>query len=120
MSFHVLKDADARARRTDADWGSLTWLAGQGVGNADGLTLGRVVIRAGHSNPAHSHGNCEEALYLLAGRLEHAVGDETVTLEPGDTLTVPAGVAHHARSVGDEDADMIVAYSAGDREFTRH
>lgn len=101
------------------DWGSLTWLAGRSVGNAEGLTLGRVVIKAGKSNPRHSHPNCEEALYLLRGRLEHSLGGESVVLEAGDTLVLDAGVPHNATNIGTEDADMIVAYSSGDRGFER-
>ncbi len=64
-------------------------------------------------------GNCEEALYLLTGRLEHFVGAESVLLEAGDTLVVPAGRPHHARCIGDEAADMIVAYSSGSRDFRK-
>jgi mannose-6-phosphate isomerase-like protein (cupin superfamily) len=117
MSFK-LRTADTADRDTDRrEWGSLCWLAGRSVGNADGLTLGRVVIRPGERNPAHRHGNCEEALYLLAGRLRHVVGDEEVMLSAGDTLVVPPGTNHYAVNVGDEDADMIVAYSSGERGF---
>jgi len=119
MIFSVYAAKDAEARRVDSDWGSLCWLAGKGVGNADGLTLGRVTIKAGRSNPPHSHGNCEEALHLLAGRLEHFVGAESVVLEPADTIVIAPGAAHWARGIGEEDADMIVAYSAGQREFTK-
>jgi len=103
---------------TQTQWGSLRWLASQEVGNAEALTLGRVVIKAGHANPGHCHGNCEEVLYLLAGRLDHWVGDEHEILAAGDTITIPPGVHHHAVSLGPEDADMIVVYSAGRREFT--
>ena len=107
----------ARAARRDEPWGSLSWLAGSAIGNAEGLTLGRVVIRAGQCNPRHAHGNCEEALYLLRGQLRHTVGDADVILHPGDTLVVSAGVFHNAHSIGEEDADMIVAYSSGIRDF---
>ncbi len=103
---------------TETSWGSLQWLASRELGNAEDLTVGRVVIKAGQSNPRHGHNNCEEVLYLLAGRLDHTIGDETVTLEPGDIITIPAGVNHNAVSTGDVDADMIVVYSAGDRDFT--
>jgi len=119
MSFSVHKADEAEAARVEADWGHLSWLAGGAVGNARGLTLGRVTIKAGAGNPAHSHGNCEEALYLLRGRLEHFVGAESVILEPGDTLVVAANVPHYANSIGDEDADMIVAYSSADRDFKK-
>ena len=33
------------------------------------------------------------------------------------TLRVPGGVAHSATNVGEEDADMMIAYSPGVREF---
>jgi len=109
--------SEADANRIAEEWGSLCWLASQAIGNAEGLTLGRVIIKTGQCNPRHRHPNCEEVLYLLHGKLEHSVGDDTVVMEAGDTLAVEAGVAHNAVSVGDEDADMIVAYSSGDRQF---
>lgn len=106
-----------RSQRQETGWGSLEWLASRGIGNAQGLTLGRVIIKKGQSNPRHGHNACEEVLYLLAGRLEHTIGDETVVVEAGETIAIPPGVFHNAVSVGDVDADMIVAYSAGDRDF---
>lgn len=99
------------------DWGTLHWLASAPIGNATGLTLGRVRIEAGAANPRHVHDNCEEVLYLMTGRLRHSVGDETVELEPGDVLVVGPGIVHHAEAISDEPADMIVAYSSADRAF---
>ena len=61
MNMAVRAASDADAARIDEDWGSLCWLASQKLGNAQGLTLGRVVIKAGMSNPRHSHSTCEEA-----------------------------------------------------------
>ncbi len=109
--------ADAYAARRIEPWGSLTWLASRAIGNTHDLTIGRVTITRGQSNPRHAHPGSEEVLYLLAGRLEHTLGDQTLTLEPGDTLAIPPGVFHNARNVGDVDADMIVAYSTGVRDF---
>jgi mannose-6-phosphate isomerase-like protein (cupin superfamily) len=54
-------------------------------------------------------------LYLLKGRLEHVIGDETFLMSAGDTTVVPAGVSHVAYSTGEEDAEMIVAYPTGSR-----
>ena len=45
------------------------------------------------------------------------MGDKKVILNPGDTLAVAAGVPHNAVSIGEVDADMIVAYSSGVRDF---
>ena len=116
MNFSVRNAQDADATRIDEDWGALTWLASAKIGNAAEQTVGRVTIKAGCNNPPHHHPNCEEVLYLLAGRLEHVAGDEMVVMAPGDTLVVAAGVPHNARSVGDVDADMIVTYSSADRQ----
>lgn len=99
------------------DWGTLHWLASDAVGNATGVTLGRVLINAGDANPRHVHDNCEEVLYLLAGRLRHSIGEKIVELEPGDVLVVGPGIVHHAEAIGDEPADMIVAYSSAQRAF---
>jgi quercetin dioxygenase-like cupin family protein len=76
-----------------------------------------VTIRIGCANPPHVHHNSEEILYLLAGRLEHWIGDASVVLEAGDTLSIPADVPHFARNIGEVEADMIVAYPTGNRDF---
>ena len=117
MIYKTLSQAEASRGRVEAGWGHLTWLAGAQTGNAQGLTLGRVVIKSGQSNPRHCHRNCEEVLHLLSGQLQHTVGADMVTLNPGDSLTIPAGVFHNAASTGEEDADMIVAYSEAERDF---
>ena len=114
-TLHHAREIDAQ--RVDAAWGSLRWIAGGETDNATGLTLGRVVIKAGHANPRHCHTSCEEVLYLLAGRLEHTLGDDTHTLKAGDAITIPAGVFHNAAAVGDDDAEMIVVFSSAERDF---
>lgn len=116
MPKHVLIPASSAPPKAQ-EWGQLLWLAGKPQGNAQGLTLGRVIIKAGQSNPRHRHNRCEEVLYLMAGELVHTIGATSVTLRPGDTLTIPRGEFHNATSVGAEDADMIVAYDSADRDF---
>jgi len=114
----ALRRADAAAAQSNRhDWGSLTWLASQSVNSCPNLSMARVVIHRGRQNPRHSHPDSLEILHLLSGRLEHEVAGRWVTLEPGDTLKVDAAVPHHARSVGELDADMIVVYDSGARQF---
>ena len=117
MEYKALDASAIKHHRVIEDWGSLTWLAGQQIGNTRGLTLGHVVIKPGESNPRHCHPNCEEVLYLMSGRLEHSVGAEKISAAAGDVFTVGPGVFHHATNTGSEDAHMIVAYSAGNREM---
>ena len=108
---------EAEAKRVKEAWGSLTWLANHELTQGQDITLGRVVIKKGMSNPKHSHPNCAEVLYLLRGELWHVIGDEAVLMQAGDTMLVPAGVPHVAFSVGDQDAEMMVAYPSGQRQF---
>lgn len=116
-TMRVRKDTEAESAKVVESWGSLTWLANLAMLGATGQTLGRVTIRKGEHNPRHRHNRTEEVLYLLRGRLRHTVADESVILEAGDTLLIPAGVFHNAFSIGEEDADMIVAYPTAQRDF---
>ncbi len=117
MKFKLFSAIEAETKKVAEKWGSLTWLGSPQIGNLKDMTVGRVVIKKGQSNPRHAHGNCEELLYLLKGRLEHTMGSEKIILNPGDTLTVAPGVFHNAMSIGEEDADMMVCYSSGVRDF---
>ena len=108
----------SEAARDEFDWGSTSWCINGAAGNSDSLTLGKVIIRSGASNPKHGHANCDEILYLLSGELEHYADDmETVRMQPGDVIFIPGGVCHWARCVSAEDAEMIVVYSSPEREI---
>jgi quercetin dioxygenase-like cupin family protein len=99
------------------DWGSLSWVASKPLGNAQGLTVGRATIKPGKTNPRHRHPKSEEVLYLLKGRINHTLDDKTITMSPGDVITIAPGVFHNASCIGSEDADMVVVYSQGTRGF---
>ena len=113
----VYRSAESEGEQQESSWGALRWLASGSIGNAEGLPLGRVIIKAGDSNPRHCHKTCEEVLYLMSGTLVHTLGDAELTLEAGDTISIPAGVYHNGINHGSEDADMIVAYSSATRDF---
>ena len=83
-------------------------------------TLGYVVIEPGQKNPLHAHPNCEEVLYLISGELDHSLEDAIYRLRPGDSIRVPAGVKHDAKSVGTEPAAMVVCYSVPNREMVAY
>lgn len=115
--IHKRTRAESRQSTVHESWGSLNWLANGSLLNTRQQTIGRVVIKRGQHNPRHAHPDVEEILYLLTGKLEHTVGDQRVILEPGDTLLIPPGIFHNATSIGDVDADMIVAYPTAQRSF---
>lgn len=70
----------------------------------------RVDFAPGAAFPAHFHPG-EEIIYVLEGSLEYEVeGKPPVTLNPGDVLFVPAGVAHAARNVGSGKGSELATY----------
>lgn len=98
-------------------WGSLRWVMNAKLDPASGITVGVVELKAGQSNPLHTHPNSEEVIYVLSGSCRHRVGDSWVTLKAGDALHIPAGVAHCATASADGPMRCIVAYNTGTRQF---
>lgn len=100
----------------DFDWGQIVWLVCGAQGNSSTMTFGRVTIKAGQANPRHIHPNCDEILHLLSGQIEHSLGDERVVMNAGDTISIPTGVAHNARTISAQDAVMVICFSSADRQ----
>ncbi|MFB1097354.1 GNAT family N-acetyltransferase [Terribacillus sp. JSM ZJ617] len=46
----------------------------------------------------HKHDDCDEAFFVLEGELYIDLAERTVSLQPGDLFTIPAGVMHRTRS----------------------
>ena len=98
------------------DWGWIRWLMSDQIESGSAATVGIVQINPGKSNPLHYHPNCEELLYMTAGKCEHRYGEETVTMKAGDMIRVPQDVLHRARSVGDEPMQAVIVFSSGTRK----
>lgn len=70
----------------------------------------RVDFEPGAVAAKHSHPG-EEIAYVLKGSLEYQLGDGSpVTLKAGETLFIPAGVAHTAKNVGNGKASELATY----------
>ncbi len=61
---------------------------------AQSLWVGHLEVDPGAAITTHIHPDTEEAMVIVAGELEAVLGDEVVTLGPGDTVLAPAGVKH--------------------------
>ena len=55
----------------------------------------------GLSGDGHAHSNQEQAFYLLEGKMEVEVGEETYRLQAGDCVFLPVNVFHKHRNIGD-------------------
>jgi quercetin dioxygenase-like cupin family protein len=61
------------------------------------------ILEAGHTLPMHSHSQ-EQTGYLVSGEIRLTIGDETFTVEPGDSWCIPGDVPHGAEIVSDSVA----------------
>jgi quercetin dioxygenase-like cupin family protein len=70
----------------------------------------RVDFDAGVASPNHSHPGVEVA-YVIDGTFEYQLeGQPPVTLKTGDSLYIPAGVAHIAKNVGTQRGSELATY----------
>ena len=70
----------------------------------------RVDFAPGALAPKHHHPG-EEIAYVIEGSLEYQLdGQKPVTLEAGQSLFIPSGVAHSARNVGTSKASELATY----------
>jgi quercetin dioxygenase-like cupin family protein len=87
------------------------------VGISSSLSVLRMLLQPRNSGRKHRHANADEVIYLIPGQVRVHAGDETQALEPGDSLSIPAGLTHQIENVGSDNAEMTIAYSTGEREY---
>ena len=63
----------------------------------------------------HTHGQDEEFLYIVSGRAEATVGDETFAVGPGDVMAFPKNSPAHSMRVPAEATEDLVYLMGGTR-----
>lgn len=116
MNSLIFQSSFDRATVERFPWGTLRWLCNDQLAPGASQTLGICEISSGCRNPVHYHPNCEELLYMISGRGKHSYDDQTLTLEAGSTIRIPAGVKHNLANIGDEPIVCLIAFSSGCRE----
>jgi len=76
--------------------------------HGDKTLMAEFCLEAGAMLPLHDHPH-EQTGYLVSGRMDLVVGDETWQLEPGDSWSIPGGVPH--RAVAHLDSVAIEVFS---------
>jgi quercetin dioxygenase-like cupin family protein len=61
-------------------------------------TVGDLELDADTVIPIHNHPH-EQITYLLEGSMHFVVGDETLTMNPGDIAVIPGGASHGGRTI---------------------
>jgi mannose-6-phosphate isomerase-like protein (cupin superfamily) len=95
--FIVRQNDDHAAFEDGADRGRIL-VFGRDTGGAYGLMEWTVAPAPAGDGPrsygAHLHDGCEETFMVRSGQLEFLLGEEVVTLGPGDFVRAPPGVRH--------------------------
>lgn len=78
------------------------------LSHGDATLLTEFRLLAGFPLPVHDHPQ-EQTGYLVSGRLRLTIGDEAQEIGPGDSWSIPGGVAHGAEVL--EDAVAIEVFS---------
>jgi quercetin dioxygenase-like cupin family protein len=69
------------------------------------------LVPPGGGPPPHIHRREDETFYLVEGRVEFRLGDETITAGPGDFVNVPRGVVNGFHNAGTETARMVLTFT---------
>jgi mannose-6-phosphate isomerase-like protein (cupin superfamily) len=67
----------------------------------------------------HVHPHQEERFEVIRGSIEFVMGRNKVVCHPGESVVVPAGVAHTFQNAGDGEAEMFGEYRPGLPEHSR-
>jgi quercetin dioxygenase-like cupin family protein len=78
------------------------------------LMMMRVMIGKGETAPAHSHRH-EQMSVILKGKVQFTVGEETMSLETGDVVSIPGHVVHSVTAL--EDAELIEIFTPVREDF---
>ena len=99
----------------DSDLGSLRRVTAEDLPILKNLSLKRLVLAPGSIREPHWHANCNELTYCIKGTLLVSILDSgsqfaNFTLEQGQMFHVDSGSLHHIENIGDEEAELIVAF----------
>jgi quercetin dioxygenase-like cupin family protein len=97
------------------EWGHLEWYVSAEIGNSETMTVGKCVLNPGQANGRHSHPTCDEILQVLKGKVIHTWNGEEFEMNEGDVVSIPSGVVHNARNVGDGVAELSISFSSAYR-----
>ena len=70
------------------------------------FAMRRFLMEPGGSMPTHTN-TVEHQQYVLGGRATIGIGEETLDVEPGSVVFIPAGVPHWYRVTGDERFEFL-------------
>ncbi|EPE36124.1 RmlC-like cupin [Glarea lozoyensis ATCC 20868] len=95
--------------------GSLQRISSDELPILKNLSIKRLILEPGSIREPHWHANCNELTYCLSGKVlvtQLDVGNEFMnfTITAGQMFFVKTGALHHIENIGEETAELIVAF----------
>ncbi len=79
-----------------------------------------MTLPVGSSPPLHVHDHLDDTWYILEGRMVVRCGDDELVVGAGHWVSMPRGVPHTFRVVGDQPAQILLVHDNGSfRAFVR-
>jgi quercetin dioxygenase-like cupin family protein len=69
------------------------------------------LVPPGGGPPPHIHSREDETFYVLDGKIEFVLGEQTIVAGPGDFVSVPRGSVHCFRNSGAETARLVLTFT---------
>ena len=107
----VMRGRELEASGTEGNFAGGVATPGRG---ATQVSVVRQRQAPGAANPSHSHDR-EEVMVVLSGTVKVTAEKEAAELSAGDALIVPASVVHQIETIGEAEAEWLLAAPAGVR-----
>jgi len=92
-------------------WGPHEWLCRSDLTAADRLALVRVHMPPGTGHAFHRHPAMEEIIYVVSGRAEQWVDEESRILGVGEIAHIPSDMVHATYNAGEETLVFLAILS---------
>lgn len=119
----VIRPADVAPVVADGPFGHLDvrWLVSAEATGARQVAFGQTIYQGAASgaeatHELHYHPNAEEIVLVTAGRAEQVIGDETLTMGPGDVCFIPSGVPHRISALSEDELVILWVLGAASME----
>lgn len=102
------------------DWGQIEWIYEPEKSNHRSvMNIGIITIYPGKKQNKHIHYGDEQLIYILSGKGEQLIDNETTTTKPGSIFHIEAGSTHETTNAGDKPLkELLISIPASyEQEF---
>lgn len=79
-------------------------------GGSQSLTVLLITVSPGEKIPLHYHPDHDEGMYIIDGKLQATLGDETESLVTGDAVLATTGTPHQMANISPEPAVIMAIF----------